>query len=157
MEERQEKFTPEVMKSKRKAKDLTLTQLAKISGTSMAMLSKYETGYAVPSLRTWKRILTALKRNRPLDYQDTWQRAPDPAAPPPPKFTFEAEHNYVIKIRNIKSEPLFDMQPSTGFGCVFKYEGKRGIHHCFRELYGGWSRTYTDAQLIDKTIEEVKT
>ena len=101
MEENLEEFTPEVMRSKRKAQKLTLVQLAQISGTSKAMLSKYETGYAVPSLRTWKRIFTALQRNRPLKYEDTWSRAPDPPSPFPPKFNFEAGHKYTIKMRNV--------------------------------------------------------
>lgn len=38
---------------------------------------------------------------------------------------------------------------------VFRYERKDGIHHCFREIHGNWTRTYTDAQLIDKVIKEV--
>ena len=37
----------------------------------------------------------------------------------------------------------------------FEYMGKRGIHHCFRSVFGGWSRTYTDYQLVDKKILEV--
>ena len=41
-------------------------------------------------------------------------------------------------------------------GCVFKYEGKQGIHHIFREVRGNWTRTYTDAQLIGAKTEEVK-
>ncbi len=41
-------------------------------------------------------------------------------------------------------------------GCVFRYEGKQGIHHIFREVRGNWTRTYTDAQLIGAKTEEVK-
>ena len=40
-------------------------------------------------------------------------------------------------------------------GCVFRYEGKQGIHHVFREIRGNWTRTYTDAQLIGARTEEV--
>ena len=40
--------------------------------------------------------------------------------------------------------------------CIFKYIGKHGIHHCFKEIHGGWSRTYTDPQLVGKYIKEVK-
>ena len=40
---------------------------------------------------------------------------------------------------------------------VFQYVGKNGIHHTFKEFNGGWSRTYTDAQLVDKVIQEVHT
>ena len=38
---------------------------------------------------------------------------------------------------------------------VFEYLGAQGIHHCFREIHGGWSRTYTNSQLIDKRVMEV--
>ena len=44
---------------------------------------------------------------------------------------------------------------SFTFNFVFQYLGTRGIHHCFREIHGGWSRTYTNSQLIDKRIMEV--
>ncbi|MBQ3457124.1 MAG: hypothetical protein IJG36_11845, partial [Synergistaceae bacterium] len=40
--------------------------------------------------------------------------------------------------------------------CIFRYEGKIGIHHSFREIRGGWTRTYTDPQLIGKHIQEVQ-
>ena len=38
---------------------------------------------------------------------------------------------------------------------IFQFKGTQGIHHCFREVHGGWSRTYTNNQLIDKRIQEV--
>ena len=38
---------------------------------------------------------------------------------------------------------------------IFEYAGKQGIHHCFKANPGGWSRTYTDNQLIGKKIKEV--
>ncbi|MBQ3760026.1 MAG: helix-turn-helix domain-containing protein [Synergistaceae bacterium] len=41
------------------------------------------------------------------------------------------------------------------FNYVFQYLGTQGIHHCFREIHGGWSRTYTNSQLVDKRIMEV--
>lgn len=44
---------------------------------------------------------------------------------------------------------------SFPFNYVFQYLGTQGIHHCFREVHGGWSRTYTNSQLIDKRIMEV--
>ena len=47
------------------------------------------------------------------------------------------------------------LNPITGTGCVFRYEGKSGIHYCFREERGGWLRTYTSNQLIGKRIKEV--
>ena len=44
---------------------------------------------------------------------------------------------------------------SLTLGYVFRYERMEGIHHCFREVRGGWSRTYTDWQLVDKRVLEV--
>ena len=47
----------------------------------------------------------------------------------------------------------------TSWGCVhdyiFMFMYKKGIHHIFREIRGGWTRTYTDAQLVGKKIQEV--
>ena len=50
---------------------------------------------------------------------------------------------------------IFDSLNWSGC-CVFVYLGKHGAHHCFREQTAGWSRTYTDFQLIGKIIEEYK-
>ena len=38
---------------------------------------------------------------------------------------------------------------------IFEYLKKDGIHHIFKEINGGWTRCYTDQQLIGKTIKEV--
>ena len=40
--------------------------------------------------------------------------------------------------------------------CIFMFLRKEGIHHMFREVRGGWIRTYTDAQLVGKNIQEVQ-
>ena len=40
--------------------------------------------------------------------------------------------------------------------CIFMFLRKEGIHHIFREVRGGWTRTYTDAQLVGKNIQEVQ-
>ena len=37
------------------------------------------------------------------------------------------------------------------------YIGKQGKHHIFKAIHGDWTRTYTDAQLIGKSIQEVTT
>ena len=41
------------------------------------------------------------------------------------------------------------------FNYVLQYLGTQGIHHHFKEIHGGWSRTYTNSQLINKRIQEV--
>ena len=72
----------------------------------------------------------------------------------PPEYKFEEGQNYEISSREGHAKPQDIMNPATGTGCIFRYEGKRGIHHCFREVRGGWTRTYTDTQLIGKRIRE---
>ena len=32
----------------------------------------------------------------------------------------------------------------------FRYVETKGIHHCFVAVKGGWTRTYTDYQLVGK-------
>ena len=48
----------------------------------------------------------------------------------------------------------FEFNPLNGKGCTFIYLRKEGRHHMFREERGGWTRTYTDNQLIGKYIKE---
>ena len=71
---------------------------------------------------------------------------------------FEIGHFYFIKDKiktgMLKAGDTF-LNVSTGYGCVFIYLGKQGKHHVFKSVRGGWSRTYTDAQLIGKLIQEV--
>lgn len=73
----------------------------------------------------------------------------------PKQYGFEAGRDYEIS-QSDKLRTHDIMNPATGAGCVFRYEGKRGIHHYFREVRGGWTRTYTDNQLIGKRILEVE-
>ena len=72
-----------------------------------------------------------------------------------PESRFEVGHKYTII--TLEGKPKYQelISPTTGVNCVFRYEGKHGIHHFFREERGGWTRTYTDVQLIGKRITEV--
>lgn len=63
-------------------------------------------------------------------------------------FSFTAGRNYSFRIEKGKTQ-------SAEENFVFSYEGKQGIHHMFREIFGKWTRTYTDAQLIRKRVKEV--
>ena len=56
------------------------------------------------------------------------------------KSLFQVDHFYII---------------SDSQEYIFSYVGKEGIHHVFREIRGGWTRTYTDYQLIGKTVKEI--
>ena len=106
-------------------------------------------------------------KNRTLNALREWLK-------PEPKKTKQKVSEVIPLEENEENEKLFSLfkvkrfQFSTG-ACydidkgsekippfVYRYVGKQGIHHCFREIYGGWSRTFTDQQLIGKTIREVR-
>ena len=72
--------------------------------------------------------------------------------------SFEPEHCYKITSGNQQSRAnsLALNGENNERSYVYRYVGKQGIHHCFREIHGGWSRTFTDPQLIGKKIQEVK-
>ncbi len=88
--------------------------------------------------------------------KDMWRRLKSELFPEPVKFTFTEGHcyticdskAYVVKYKN-------DVNPAHGRKCIFRYEGMKGIHHCFREARDGWHRTFTNAQLIGKQIKEI--
>ena len=101
----------------------------------------------MPSIKRWQCLKEVLGI-------DTW-RTPEPESiPEPVTFVFETGRSYTIKDAKSSSNPNGMISPPTGDWCIFKYAGKNGIHHVFTETQGGWKRTYTDAQLIGKKIEE---
>ena len=65
-------------------------------------------------------------------------------------------------IKRLKAGEKYAVQTVSGsnddpeFGFTFRYLGKQGIHHTFREISCGWGRTYTDAQLVGKEVIEVQ-
>ena len=80
-----------------------------------------------------------------LNYKEKESREPSPVfiESPAPESRFHEGHVYrIISSDKWESE------------CEFCYERQAGIHYIFREVRGGWTRTYTDAQLIGKTIKE---
>lgn len=68
---------------------------------------------------------------------------------------FQVNHCYIILEENHKGGCFRKCERSSvDKPFIFRYENKQGIHHCFREVRGGWSRTYTDTQLMGKIITE---
>lgn len=150
-----EEFSPELLRAKRKAAGMTQDSLSELSGVPSSTISKYELGKYAPQRDIWSNLLKGLRgiRVRHSKNQDTWQDYKPTPQQPPPSFSFELGHVYSIRDNNSgwRSDGI---NPQYGTMCKFKYEGKRGVHHCFREVRGGWTRTYTDAQLIGKIIKE---
>lgn len=150
-----EDFSPELLLRKREAAGLTRKELSKYSNVSIDAIRDYEYGRRRPMADKWERLQKGLERIR-AHLPDTW-REPEPASPPSsPKFIFEVGHRYSIRDHNAGGKYVDGFNPQYGTLCVFRYEGKAGIHHCFREERGGWTRTYTDQQLVGKQIEEVQ-
>src|SRR5579864_756958 len=58
--------SPEVLIEARKCAGLTQAELARRAGTSQAMVARYETGVASPTVRTLQRLLRAAGRNLEL-------------------------------------------------------------------------------------------
>ena len=145
----------------RMKRGIKLRELSQLTGISTAAISRYERQKAIPEIKTYNKLAEVFG----------WEKVPIPKIIKPEKrvislqpeeknevsggvlftigFTFEAGHIYQIHMtEKQEKEPVKD--------CVFCYEGKRGIHHMFREVRGNWTRTYTDAQLIGKIIKEIE-
>ena len=141
-------YNPEYLRNTRLKRGLTEKELAERVGVNVSTIAGYESGNFRPSVRRWKMLKDA------LEIADTWTE-PDEREPEPVKFMFEAGRSYTIKDTGWRNKECDLISPNSGWNCVFLYMGKSGVHHVFREARGGWQRTYTDAQLIGKRIEEV--
>lgn len=154
----------------RMARGLTQKELSQLSGVGLSTIGGCETGIKFPNIRTynklckvfgWEQIVVSKPKAKSKTCTQSYARLED--LPPPKhdpvkipctvKFEFEEGHCYTITdslpTKNIRHFQAVHI-------CVFRYEGKQGIHHIFREVSGNWTRTYTDAQLIGKKIKEVE-
>jgi hypothetical protein len=118
----------------------------------------YETDKRIPTAKIWERLLVGLSHKKVSKQMvaDTWREV-EPITPPliRPSFTFEVGHVYSITDHKFGGKYVDGINPQYGTLCKFEYKGKQGIHHCFIEVKGGWSRTYTDVQLMGKNIKEL--
>ena len=163
-----EKFRPELMRSKREQHGLSIEDLGKLAKLRPETLEEYEEGLRPPSKSAWgkirkvfdmteeERAVVIEQRNAPK--VDTWISPSKKFTPKIISFSFEIGRCYSIRDTPRTSGAKYDVEinPKSGNYCVFKYVGQNGIHHKFIEVKGGWTRTYTNQQLIGKTIEEVK-
>ena len=128
------KFSPENLRDCRKARGLSQRDLAKLSGLCECSIVHYEVGRTIPKKASWRRICEALAREVT-----------------PRLYKLRCGACYRIKSKR----SITDGQKQE-VNYTFRYCGRKGIHYVFREVVGGWTRTYTDAQLIGRKIEEVK-
>ena len=69
--------------------------------------------------------------------------------------TFTPGACYQVRRTKVKSF-LSTARDDPEEGYAFIYLRKEGIHHIFQEAKNGWLRTYTDAQLVGKFVDEVR-
>ena len=145
-------FSPETLRTLRRERGLTQSRLAFLCCCSVNSIYYYETGRSSPRADIWERVKQVLSGK-----VKSASRQEQPAAKAVTANTFELGHSYTIRSGKSGTKPTgYAGSVHVDMMSVFRYEGKRGIHHCFRETRGGWTRTYTDAQLIGKHVEEVQ-
>ena len=83
--------TAELLLEARRSAGLTQAELARRAGTSQAMVARYETGVASPTVRTLRRLLRAADRDLELS-----SVASEAAIPPSPLATSLREHRAEI-------------------------------------------------------------
>ena len=142
------------LRQQRAARGWTQLELAERIGTPKSSIAAYEQGKMSPSIKTYNQLAkafgwseltvksTGTNPPRTVKHYDRVEHEEVPAPieiPKPPKFFFETGRDYLI------DKATFTL----------RYEKKNGIHHTFRSVRGGWTQTFTDAQLIGKTIQEV--
>ena len=155
------------LRTERNERSMTIKDLSLRSGVSPSAIHDYEKGRRKPTVDAynklaeilgWERLPPTPKSSKktqpeqvykatPIDYSDA------PKIPKPVEFFFSEGNTYKIYSSNAGSH--YATGSSWENTCIFRYEGKIGIHHFFREIRGKWTRTYTDAQLIGKHIEEL--
>lgn len=118
---------------------LSRKELADGVGKKPGTIRRYEVGDRIPDAETWFQLQAVLS----------------PRHTPPPSFSFDAGHRYSIGEKAQGSQAHKSYREQDRIEYVFEYVGKAGIHHCFREVKGGWTRTYTDVQLLGKQIKEM--
>lgn len=143
----------------RKKRGLTQKELSQLSGISITDIGRYETQKRMPKVKNYNMLAKVFDWGKiPVEKAVKPKRAFIPSSPEKEsdsltvpftvKFQFVEGHSYqIMTTEKQEKEPVKD--------CIFYYEGKKGIHHMFREISGKWTRTYTDAQLIGKKIREV--
>ena len=148
------------LKALRYTLGLTQYQMAEKIGVSEASVMRCENGYpTIGKVRTPAQS----KIKAFLEVQDI-----SPAVIAESKLVLELEdrqksiqrHFIEGKCYKIYGGSYGRKTPSQGAtwerDCIFMFLRKEGIHHMFREVRGGWTRTYTDAQLVGKNIQEVQ-
>ncbi len=127
-------FTSSLLRRMRRESGLSQQKIAFQTGISRTTIGHYEQGVSTPNNKRWLILYELLKREKTIRQ----------------KCSFKKGQSYRIYTKRCLGSP-----ESKSMRYEFMYEGKRGEHYVFREKTGGWTRTYTEPQLIGKVIQEV--
>ena len=147
-------FSSKTMRTRRKQRGLTHKALAYYAQVSVKTIENYEAGRSKPSAEQWECLCNIFSQKQLSEPPDTWRKVQEQFTYTPVTFTFTEGQCYSIldrKTRGCCTVADWNVDVLS----TLRYTGKHGIHHCFTEIHSGWRRTYTDAQLIGKTIKEV--
>ncbi len=107
-----------------------------------------------------KRELTAIRETLGLpepSLQQSAKKSEDDEVKEVFRKSIEAiRRDFVVGQSYTITETNQEKDNHTWYTPILCYEGKRGIHHMFREVNGKWLVTYTDAQLIGKHVKEAE-
>lgn len=143
-------FTIENLKVYRLGAKLKQYELAERIGCSSYLISLYERGkYNKPNKEIVKKLSALFEElgTKPL-IEDLQQQRKNFIPPAPHVFEFIPGQKYIFTTPN----EYF----SRYNGFVFVYVKKINKIHLFREIHYGWHRGFSDLQIQDKIIKEVR-
>ena len=75
-----------------------------------------------------------------LNYREPERSTPSPIFINPEALNcrFKEGHVYQVQVKDMTRKDKWESE------CLFRYERQSGIHYVFREVRGGWTRTYTE-------------
>lgn len=137
-----------------KARHWSVHDVSHHTGIRASLIHNYALGAMTPTVKTYNRLARLfgwdLLPDKNAVYRDEkpkTERWRSPRSTPAPRVTPAAVFRFT-------EGKCYRFEDKDNKDFVFSYVEKRGIHHVFKEIHGGWTRTYTDIQLIGKTIKE---
>ena len=146
----------------REEKGLSRTELTRLLEFHDSAIRDYETGRKVPNVKSYDKLSLFFGweiLNKPIPTEklifegiktdDSWEKSWVEA-----RKTEEKKLIKEVKEREEATNFSFNVDEVYYIdGYNLRYVGKKCIHHCFKSVSGGWSRTYTNNQLVGRQIK----
>ena len=139
----------------RVSRGLSTRKFAEQAGIDSRDLSRYEQGKCCPTRKTYNKLARVLgwktvREPKPIENELKEMRQRDEE-----QMRREIQERQKALQREFVIGKRYMISDNNKYADIFEYQGKQGIHHCFKANPGGWTRTYADNQLIGKKIKEV--